>query len=238
MRYKHFFRCYVLTAGMGLSRRRQPPALGRRMYAGGALRIKICGKTKFLWGKVARCGEFYLPLPKRTTRRTTMRFLGNIEAKTDSKGRVFLPAAFRKELQAAGEERLVLRKDIFQPCLVIYPGSVWNVRLDSLRQRLNRWDAAHQRVFRQFVADAEAAALDSNGRLLLAKRHLAAVGISQDVRFIGMDDTIEVWSGGAVEASFMGQEEFGRTLESLMGAGGGPASVRVPGAGAAIIDGE
>ena len=47
-----------------------------------------------------------------------MRFLGNIEAKTDAKGRAFLPAVFRKVLQASGEENLVLRKDIFQQCLV------------------------------------------------------------------------------------------------------------------------
>ena len=50
-----------------------------------------------------------------------MRFLGNIEAKTDAKGRAFLPANFRKILQVSGEEKLVLRKDVFQPCLVIYP---------------------------------------------------------------------------------------------------------------------
>ena len=48
-----------------------------------------------------------------------MRFLGNIEAKTDVKGRAFLPAVFRKELQQAGEEALVLRKDVFQDCLVL-----------------------------------------------------------------------------------------------------------------------
>ena len=34
-----------------------------------------------------------------------IRFLGNIEAKTDTKGRVFIPAGFRKQLQAASEER-------------------------------------------------------------------------------------------------------------------------------------
>ena len=50
-----------------------------------------------------------------------MRFLGNIEAKTDAKGRAFLPASFRKILQVSGEENLVLRKDVFQPCLVVYP---------------------------------------------------------------------------------------------------------------------
>ena len=32
-----------------------------------------------------------------------IRFLGNIEAKTDTKGRVFIPAGFRKQLQAASE---------------------------------------------------------------------------------------------------------------------------------------
>jgi MraZ protein len=63
-----------------------------------------------------------------------MRFLGNIEAKTDAKGRAFLPAVFRKTLQSAGEEQLVLRKDVFQPCLVLYPESVWNEQMDILRK--------------------------------------------------------------------------------------------------------
>ena len=54
---------------------------------------------------------------------TMIRFLGNIEAKTDAKGRVFIPAGFRRQLQSASEERLVLRKDVFQDCLVLYPDS-------------------------------------------------------------------------------------------------------------------
>lgn len=40
-----------------------------------------------------------------------IRFLGNIEAKADTKGRVFIPAIFRKQLQAASEERLIMRKE-------------------------------------------------------------------------------------------------------------------------------
>ena len=50
-----------------------------------------------------------------------MRFAGNIEAKTDAKGRAFLPSCFRKQFSNAGEVRLIMRKDIFQPCLVLYP---------------------------------------------------------------------------------------------------------------------
>ena len=46
-----------------------------------------------------------------------IRFLGNIEVRADAKGRVFIPATFRKQLQAASEERLIMRKDVFQDCV-------------------------------------------------------------------------------------------------------------------------
>lgn len=149
-----------------------------------------------------------------------MRFLGNIEAKIDSKGRVFLPASFRKELQAAGEESLVVRKDVFQPCLVLYPESVWNRQMDTLRSRLNRWNPMHQNVFRQFVADAETVTLDANGRFMLGRQHVKMAGAPQAVRFIGMDDVIEIWGAEQSAAPFMGQEEFGKALESIMKHGG------------------
>ena len=53
-----------------------------------------------------------------------IRFLGNIEARADAKGRVFIPATFSKQLQAVSEERLIMRKDVFQDCLTLYPESV------------------------------------------------------------------------------------------------------------------
>lgn len=145
-----------------------------------------------------------------------MRFLGNIEAKTDAKGRAFLPATFRKVLQASGNEALVLRKDIFQDCLVLYPESVWNEQMDALRSRLNRYNAQHQRIFRQFVSEVEMLTLDGNGRFLIPKRYLAMTDIRQDIRFIGMGDTIEIWAVEKAEESKMSGEEFGEALEGLM----------------------
>lgn len=146
-----------------------------------------------------------------------MRFLGNIEARTDTKGRAFLPAAFRKVLQAAGEENLVLRKDVFQQCLVLYPETVWNEQMDALRTRLSRWTPTHQQIFRQFVSDVETVSLDSNGRILMPRRYLQMAAIEQDLKFIGMGDTIEVWSSERTRQPFMEAAEFGKALEEIMG---------------------
>lgn len=164
-----------------------------------------------MWGKMC----IFVPNSQLTDVR--MRFLGNIEAKTDTKGRVFLPASFRKILQSMGEERLVMRKDVFQDCLVLYPESVWNAQMDNLRSRLNRWNKTHQQAYRQFVSEAEIVALDGNGRFLISKRCMKAAGISQDVRFIGMGDTIEIWASTGNDSQFMDTEKFGKVLEELMG---------------------
>lgn len=145
-----------------------------------------------------------------------MRFLGNIDAKTDVKGRVFLPASFRKILQVSGEEELVLRKDVFQDCLKLYPKSVWDAELDDLRSRLNRWNKRDQMVLRTYVADAELLTLDGNGRFLIPRRYIEMTGIQQEVTFIGVDDTIEIWAAEKTRQPFMDAEDFGNALESLM----------------------
>ena len=147
-----------------------------------------------------------------------MRFLGNSEAKTDVKGRVFLPANFRKQLQSASEECLIMRKDTYQNCLVLYPESAWSEQMNELRNRLNRWNPKHQMIFRQFVSDVEIITLDANGRFLIPKRYQKLAGIIQEVRFIGMDDTIEIWSKETAEQPFIKPEDFEKELQEVMGA--------------------
>ena len=166
-----------------------------------------------MWWKVGKniylCNRFLL-IDVR------MRFLGNIEAKTDAKGRAFLPAIFRKVLQASGEENLVLRKDVFQKCLVLYPESVWNARLDMLKNQLRPWKQTHQQMFRQFVSEAEVVNLDGNGRFLISKRLQKVTEIEQDIQFIGMDDTIEIWAPKNLRQTLQSEEDFGREFEQIM----------------------
>lgn len=174
---------------------------------------------------VGNCGEL-----SNFATHIQMQLIGTIEAKVDQKGRVFMPASFRKALAQSqndsarglndpdkslddsgkglndparsqkdtgakdGELRLVMRKDVFERCLVLYPESVWNERLEQLRSRLSVWRRRDQEMLRSYVSDAEWITLDSNGRLLIPKRYLQMADIQSEVTFVGMNDTVEVWA--------------------------------------------
>lgn len=127
-----------------------------------------------------------------------------------------MPAVFRKRLQGADEEFLVLRKDIFQDCLVLYPGTVWENEIEALRSRLNKWNKEQQQVFRQFVLDAERLEMDANGRILIPRRYMVLVGIESEVRFLGVDDTIEIWAKEKLEKPLVDPDEFSERLQELM----------------------
>jgi MraZ protein len=145
-----------------------------------------------------------------------MRFLGNIEAKTDQKGRVFLPSVFRKELQASGNERIVMRKDINSQCLTLYPESAWNERMDALFERADEWDAEEREVTRMFMQDVEVLTLDGNGRFLIPRRYMELADIKQCVFFMGMKDTIEIWAAEHVNKRLLNQEDFAAKLKAIM----------------------
>lgn len=146
-----------------------------------------------------------------------MRFTGTIDAKLDAKGRVFLPSDFRKQF-AESDPRLVLKRDVYQPCLVIYPYAVWNAEVDALRARLNRWDPRQAMLFRQFLANVEVFTLDGNGRFLISRKMLDACAITdRTVRFMGVDDRIEVWSVAQSAKLLMNDSDYAESLAKIMG---------------------
>ncbi len=146
-----------------------------------------------------------------------MRFSGTIPAKLDAKGRVFFPSAFRKQLPVADVE-FVLKKDIYQPCLVVYPRENWDREVDRLSRQLNRWNPKEAMLFRQYLADTELFVLDGNGRFLVSRRMMEQAGISHDVVFIGVDDRVELWDKELVGRQFLSAEDFAAGMEAAMGA--------------------
>ena len=101
------------------------------------------------------------------------------------------------------------------PC--VNPGTVWEKEIEMLRASLSRWNKDQQQIFRQFVVDAERLEMDANGRILIPKRYLKMVSIETEIRFLGVDNTIEVWSKEKLDKPLVEAEEFSSKIEKLMG---------------------
>ena len=94
---------------------------------------------------------------------------------------------------------------------------MWEAEVEALRQRLNRWDARQAVLFRQFLADVEVFTLDASGRFLVPRRLLQACSIDHSVRFIGVDDRVELWGVEQAAQAFLPPDDFAAAMEQLMG---------------------
>jgi len=53
-------------------------------------------------------------------------FIGDYICKTDVKGRIVLPAAFKRQIGKDANNLFVIKKDIYEQCPVLYPMDEWN----------------------------------------------------------------------------------------------------------------
>ncbi len=141
-------------------------------------------------------------------------FIGKYEAKADVKGRIFIPSSYRKLLPDGERERVVMRRDAENECMILYPEHVWNAKVEHLKTVLDEWNPADQMLLMQFVSDAEWLDIDSQGRILIAKRHLQSISVeNSELLFVGMIDRFAVWSKNRYEQSKMQQSDFAKTLK-------------------------
>lgn len=167
------------------------------------------------------CGEMWgikiIPIfTKIFLNKTMATFIGNIEAKLDAKGRVFVPAAYRKLLVCREKEQLVVRKDPDMNCLILYPENVWNKKVETLQANLDEWNFEDQMLLSQFVSDAEWLDMDSQGRILLNKKMLQLIQAESEVLFVGMLDRIAIWSSENYANAKYSSGDFAKRLSEKM----------------------
>ncbi len=143
-------------------------------------------------------------------------FIGNIDARLDEKGRIFIPAVYRKILAESDSRRLVLRRDPENECLIFYPEHIWNEKVEQLRSQLDEWDPEDEMVLMQFMSDAEFLEPDNQGRVLLQKRNLEQISAQQDVLFVGMMNKFALWAPQKFEEKKLAQKEFATLLRKKM----------------------
>jgi MraZ protein len=143
-------------------------------------------------------------------------FIGEYSCKIDTKGRVILPSAFKKQMTGTNAERFVIKRDIFEKCLLLYPYDEWERQNRILRKKINPYKKEHNQFLRQFFKGMAEILIDSSNRLLIPKRLLDEVTIDKDIIMAGQYGKIEIWAKDLYEKVEMADDTFAGMAESIM----------------------
>ena len=136
-------------------------------------------------------------------------FIGEYTSKIDDKGRMVFPSPFKSLMDPEGDMRLVVKKDIFAPCLEMYTFEEWERQSEKVKSKLNIFNRAHAAFWREYMRDRAVVEPDPKlGRVSIPKKLLESIGVTKEVVFSGNDHKIEIWAKEKYEASAISNEEF------------------------------
>ena len=133
------------------------------------------------------------------------RFRGCFDYSIDAKGRVNIPAKFRKGLNpAAGDTFVIVRGPT--NCLRAYPQDLWDEYEFELVSRPETPETLrHKRLLFSLLSDST---LDSQGRITLTAKQMAIAGISKDVTLVGQSNYIEIWDSNRYQEYLASSDDF------------------------------
>jgi MraZ protein len=144
-------------------------------------------------------------------------FIGDHTCRVDAKGRIVLPSAFKKQMPLAAMERFVVKKDIFEPCLVLFPMDEWDRQNSIIRSRINPYNKEHGKFLREFYKGTAEVVLDASNRILIPRRLLEIAGIDNEAIMAGQDGKIEIWSSKLYDDQSAEADDFAMLAEKIMG---------------------
>jgi MraZ protein len=143
--------------------------------------------------------------------------IGTYECKVDAKGRLLLPAPFKKQLAASLQDGFVLKRSVFQPCLELYPMKEWNLMMQKIN-KLNRFVKKNNDFIRRFTAGVKVVEIDNLGRLLVPKDLTSFAQISKDIVLSSAVNIIEIWDKEMYEKAIdESVVDFADLAEDVMG---------------------
>ncbi len=124
--------------------------------------------------------------------------IGTYECKMDAKGRVLLPAAYKKQLADFVEEGFVVKRSVFQSCLEVYPMQEWRLVMAKLN-KLNRFVKKNNDFIRRFTAGVKTVEMDASGRFLIPKDLCQFANLKKEIVLSSGVTIFEVWDKGSYE---------------------------------------
>ncbi len=143
--------------------------------------------------------------------------IGTYECKADTKGRIMMPIAVKKQLAGFVSEGFVLKRAVFNPCLELYPLKEWMGLMESVNG-LNRFNKKNNDFIRRFTAGVKTVEMDVSGRLLIPKDLVTYAKISKEVVVSSTVNILEIWDKTLYEKAIdEAALDFGALAEEVMG---------------------
>lgn len=135
-------------------------------------------------------------------------FAGTYSATIDDKGRIVLPAPFKKELGELASESLVIEKSLHRECLDIHPEKFWKKRVDDFKSTLDPFDEEDDALLQYFYQNFVKVNLAPNGRINIPDAYLDYAHLEKGAQFIGMGESIRLISEKTAAQTQMTQADF------------------------------
>ena len=144
-------------------------------------------------------------------------FIGEYNARLDDKGRLVFPAPLKAALALGSDQRFVIKKNLFEPCLEMYTMEEWERQSGEMKASLDlTFNRQHATFWREYMRDRDVVEPDPKfGRISISRKLLRSIGVNKEVVFSGNDFKIEIWAKEKYEASAISDEEFIAIAESL-----------------------
>ena len=144
-------------------------------------------------------------------------FIGSYECKLDSKGRIMIPVAIKKQLNPVISKGFVIKRAVFNSCLELYPIDEWNILMERVNS-LNRFNKKNNDFIRRFTAGVRTIKIDSSGRLLIPKNLISYVNIKKEIVISSTVNILEIWDKSNYEKAIdEATIDFGSLAEEVMG---------------------
>jgi len=140
-------------------------------------------------------------------------FIGTQRCKLDSKGRLQVPAGFRRNLGLEGGETFVLSKG-FDKGLLLFAPDGWR----DFQRKLQELPAGPEKrkAIRYFSASSASLQVDKQGRVSLPKSFLEILGAPGELLLVGALDRIELWNPVDFDGELADVNDALRQVERLL----------------------
>ena len=143
---------------------------------------------------MVECGKCFVILRRFIFDVKMIIFNGEYNCKVEAKGRIMLPATFRRKIGDVEVYRFVIKKDLYEQCLELYTVDEWERQHNLILKTIKPYNPEHRQFLRDFRMGAAEVECDPTGRILIPGRLLKQAEITNEAVLSGSVGKIEIWS--------------------------------------------